>query len=220
MDILLIEDDARVADFIMRGLQAEGYAVQWVRTGRAGLAAAEGFSRSCAAQTSTGVVILDVLLPELDGLPLCQMLRQRGHHVPVLMLSAMGESHERVDGLRRGADDYLTKPFDFDELLARIEALMRRADAGPGKRRVTLKVATRPAPAHPGASVMLEGAVVGTVTSGAWGYRVGMNLAYAYLAPEHAGQGTRLQIDICGEMVGATVIAPSPYDPGHMILRA
>ncbi len=126
MDILLIEDDARVADFVMRGLQAEGYGVQWVRTGRAGLAAAETFSRGCVSQQSAGVVILDVLLPEMDGLTLCQMLRRRGHHVPVLMLSAMGESHERVDGLRRGADDYLTKPFDFEELLARIEALMRR----------------------------------------------------------------------------------------------
>lgn len=138
MDILLIEDDARVADFVMRGLQAEGYAVQWVRTGRAGLAAAEDFSRSCAAQPSTGVVILDVLLPELDGLTLCQMLRQRGHHVPVLMLSAMGESHERVDGLRRGADDYLTKPFDFDELLARIEALMRRARGADAPKPVSI----------------------------------------------------------------------------------
>ena len=127
MEILLIEDDPRVADFVMRGLQAEGYALQWVRTGRAGLAAAEAFARDCRQRGAAGVVILDILLPELDGLSLCQMLRQRGHQVPVLMLSAMGESHERVDGLRRGADDYLPKPFDFDELLARIEALMRRA---------------------------------------------------------------------------------------------
>jgi DNA-binding response OmpR family regulator len=143
MDILLIEDDPRVADFVMRGLQAEGYALQWVRTGRAGLAAAEAFSRDCLQRAVPGVVILDVLLPELDGLSLCQMLRQRGHQVPVLMLSAMGESHERVDGLRRGADDYLPKPFDFDELLARIEALMRRAlpqaaPRAPGIGRVVL----------------------------------------------------------------------------------
>jgi DNA-binding response OmpR family regulator len=126
MEILLIEDDPRVADFVTRGLQAEGYSVQWIRTGRTGLAAADAFSRDCAQRGVAGVVILDILLPELDGLSLCQMLRQRGQQVPVLMLSAMGESHERVDGLRRGADDYLTKPFDFDELLARIEALMRR----------------------------------------------------------------------------------------------
>lgn len=126
MDILLIEDDPRVSDFLVRGLQAEGYAVQLVKTGRAGLAAAEAFSRECAQQTRAGVIILDIMLPEMDGLTLCQILRQRGHQVPVLMLSAMGESNERVDGLRRGADDYLVKPFDFDELLARIEALMRR----------------------------------------------------------------------------------------------
>lgn len=143
MDILLIEDDVRVADFLMRGLQAEGYAVQWIRTGRAGLTAAETFSRDCAQREGQGVVILDILLPELDGLSLCQMLRQRGHQVPVLMLSAMGESHERVDGLRRGADDYLAKPFDFDELLARVEALMRRAQRPavtkqPGIGRITL----------------------------------------------------------------------------------
>ncbi|QLF71653.1 response regulator transcription factor (plasmid) [Peteryoungia desertarenae] len=126
MNILLIEDDVRVADFLVRGLQAEGYGTNWVRSGKEGLAAAEAFARDCERQDLPGVVILDVLLPELDGLSLCQMLRKRNHQVPILMLSAMGESHERADGLRRGADDYLAKPFDFDELLARIEALMRR----------------------------------------------------------------------------------------------
>jgi DNA-binding response OmpR family regulator len=131
MDILLIEDDPRVADFLMRGLQAEGYGMQWVQNGRTGLAAAESFARDCRQNAAAGVIILDVLLPELDGLSLCQRLRQRGHTVPVLMLSAMGETHDRVDGLRRGADDYLAKPFDFDELLARIEALMRRAQPAP-----------------------------------------------------------------------------------------
>lgn len=127
MDILLIEDDPRVADFLTRGLRAEGYAVELRNCGPSGLKAAEAFARDCEARGAAGVVILDVLLPGMDGLNLCQMLRQRGHHVPVLMLSALGESRERIDGLRRGADDYLSKPFDFDELLARIEALMRRA---------------------------------------------------------------------------------------------
>lgn len=129
MNILLIEDDVRVADFLQRGLQAEGYTVTWFRNGREGFAAVETFARTCATENLAGVVILDVMLPELDGLSLCQMLRQRNHQVPVLMLSAMGESQERADGLRRGADDYLAKPFDFDELLARIEALMRRTKA-------------------------------------------------------------------------------------------
>jgi DNA-binding response OmpR family regulator len=127
MQILLIEDDARVADFLLRGLQAEGYSVQWVRNGRLGLAAGETFARECAQTAVAGVMIMDIMLPELDGLSLCQMLRQRGVQLPVLMLSAMGETSDRVDGLRRGADDYLPKPFEFDELLARIEALMRRA---------------------------------------------------------------------------------------------
>jgi DNA-binding response OmpR family regulator len=143
MDILLIEDDTRVADFLVRGLRAEGYGVHWERTGRAGLSAAEAFSRSCKVDTIAGVVILDIMLPEIDGLTLCQMLRQRGHDVPVIMLSAMGKSQERIDGLRRGADDYLVKPFEFEELLARIEALMRRSNrpavaAAPAIGRITL----------------------------------------------------------------------------------
>lgn len=143
MEILLIEDDTRVADFLVRGLRAEGYGVEWFQNGRTGLAAAEAFSRHCTQQSSAGVVILDIMLPELDGLTLCQMLRQRGHDVPVIMLSAMGESQERIDGLRRGADDYLVKPFEFDELLARVEALMRRSNkpnaaAAPTIGRITL----------------------------------------------------------------------------------
>jgi DNA-binding response OmpR family regulator len=127
MEILLIEDDPRVADFLTRGLRAEGYGVELRSCGPSGLKAAEAFARDCAARGAAGVVVLDVLLPGMNGLDLCQMLRRRGHQIPVLMLSALGESRERVDGLRRGADDYLAKPFDFDELLARIEALMRRA---------------------------------------------------------------------------------------------
>ncbi len=127
MKILLVEDEPRVADFLLRGLKAEGYSVQWVKNGRDGLAAAEAFAKDCAQSGTAGVLVLDIMLPELDGLSLCQMFRQRGFDLPVLMLSAMGETPDRVDGLRRGADDYLAKPFEFDELLARIEALMRRA---------------------------------------------------------------------------------------------
>ena len=138
MEILLVEDDLRVADFLQRGLQAEGYHVQWVKNGRDGLAAASTFARDCAQSNVAGVMILDIMLPELDGLSLCQMLRQRGVQLPVLMLSAMGETSERVDGLRRGADDYLPKPFEFDELLARIEALMRRARQPAQEKPVTI----------------------------------------------------------------------------------
>lgn len=131
MDILLIEDDARVADFLRRGLTAEGYGVRHCACGTEGLAAAEAFSRACAAAGRAGVILLDVMLPGLDGLELCEVFRRRGHRVPVLILSALGSSRERVEGLRRGADDYLPKPFDFDELLARIEALGRRARPAP-----------------------------------------------------------------------------------------
>lgn len=126
MEILLIEDDPRVADFLTRGLRAEGYGVQWIRNGRDGLAAAQTFAKACQASAGPGVIILDVMLPDLDGLSLCQAFRQRGFQLPILMLSAMGSTSDRIDGLRRGADDYLAKPFEFDELLARIEALMRR----------------------------------------------------------------------------------------------
>ncbi len=131
MEILLIEDDPRVADFLHRGLLAEGHAVTHCACGRTGLAAAEEFARACQQGGQPGVVLLDVMLPGLDGLALCDVLRRRGHDVPILMLSALGDSQERVAGLRRGADDYLPKPFDFDELLARIDALGRRAGRKP-----------------------------------------------------------------------------------------
>lgn len=131
MDILLIEDDARVADFLRRGLTAEGYGLRHIACGTEGLGAAEAFARDCAAAGRQGVILLDVMLPGLDGLALCEVLRRRGHRIPVLILSALGSSRERVEGLRRGADDYLPKPFDFDELLARIEALGRRSVPDP-----------------------------------------------------------------------------------------
>jgi DNA-binding response OmpR family regulator len=131
MDILLIEDDPRVADFLCRGLAAEGHSVKHCPCGQTGLKAAEAFARACQQGGMSGVVLLDVMLPGLDGLDLCDMLRRRGHDVPILMLSALGDSRERVAGLRRGADDYLPKPFDFDELLARLDALARRGRARP-----------------------------------------------------------------------------------------
>lgn len=118
MNILVVEDDARVADFLLRGLRAEGYRVELARNGADGLA--------MARTTEPAILILDLMLPGLSGLELCQTLRAEGHHVPVLILSALGNTSDKVQGLRLGADDYLTKPFAFEELLARIEALMRR----------------------------------------------------------------------------------------------
>ena len=118
MGLLLVEDDARVADFLTRGLEAEGYAVAHAADGPQGLqrATAEPFD----------VLILDVMLPGFSGRELCQRLRAQGITTPVLMLTALDATEDKVEGLRGGADDYLTKPFDFDELLARIEALIRR----------------------------------------------------------------------------------------------
>ncbi|MDR6216107.1 response regulator transcription factor [Paracidovorax wautersii] len=118
MNILVVEDDARVADFLTRGLRAEGYTVELARTGPEGLALARA--------ADSGVLVLDLMLPGLNGLELCQTLRAEGCQLPVLMLSALNETEDKVNGLRLGADDYLTKPFVFDELLARIEALLRR----------------------------------------------------------------------------------------------
>jgi DNA-binding response OmpR family regulator len=118
MNILVVEDDGLVADLLLRVLGAEGYRVQLARTGPEGLA--------LARNSDLSLLLLDLMLPGLSGLELCQTLRAEGHHVPVLMLTALSNTQDKVSGLRLGADDYLTKPFAFEELLARIEALLRR----------------------------------------------------------------------------------------------
>lgn len=120
--VLLVEDDARVAAFLRRGLEAEGYAVDTAADGPAALAMARA--------AAYALVLLDRRLPTLDGLEVCRALREEGCAALVLMLTARGALQDRVEGLRGGADDYLAKPFAFDELLARMQALLRRA-AGP-----------------------------------------------------------------------------------------
>jgi len=119
MNLLIVEDDVRVSDFLERGLGAEGYNVSVCRDG------AEALQLARAGEW--GLMILDVMLPGMNGLDLLQTLRCEGSQVPVLMLTAMGSLEDKVAGLRLGADDYLTKPFAFDELVARLEALRRRA---------------------------------------------------------------------------------------------
>ena len=116
--ILLIEDDARIADFLRRGLSAEGYVVEVATTGPDGLARAR--------TGEAALIILDLMLPGLGGLDLCQTLRAEGRHAAILMLTAMDSTADKVRGLRLGADDYMVKPFDFEELLARLVALQRR----------------------------------------------------------------------------------------------
>jgi DNA-binding response OmpR family regulator len=119
MSLLLVEDDERVRRFVVQGLEAEGYAVAVASDG------AQGFA--LARSEPFEVLILDVMLPNYSGRELCRHLRSAGVNTPILMLTALDAVEDKVDGLRSGADDYLTKPFDFDELLARIEALIRRA---------------------------------------------------------------------------------------------
>jgi DNA-binding response OmpR family regulator len=123
--LLVVEDEQRVASFLVKGLRANGYGVEWVSTGRDALRR--------AADADVCMVILDLGLPDLDGLEVLESLRKRGATVPVLVLSARGRVNDRVKGLDLGADDYLAKPFAFEELLARIRANLRpRADASAG----------------------------------------------------------------------------------------
>ncbi len=121
MKILVIEDDPRIASFLERGLTAEGFHVAVERDGRDGLERALG--------DEFDLIILDRMLPYLDGLDVCRRLREEGHSVYILMLTARDTLQDKIAGLKGGADDYLTKPFAFDELLARIGALQRRRAA-------------------------------------------------------------------------------------------
>jgi two-component system, OmpR family, response regulator len=127
--LLLVEDDRKLARTLVRGLEREGYAVASAWTGDEALAR--------AAERDYDVVVLDLLLPGTDGHAVCQALRRRDRWVPVLMLTALGAVEDRIRGLDAGADDYLVKPFDFGELLARLRALIRR---GPLERPTAIEV--------------------------------------------------------------------------------
>ncbi len=123
MTVLIVEDDVRTAEFVAKGLRQAGYSVEHATDGRTGLGWA-----------STGrfdVAIVDVMLPKLDGISLIQELRQRGVQTPVIVLSAKRSVDDRIAGLQAGSDDYLVKPFSFSELLARVQALIRRVSAIP-----------------------------------------------------------------------------------------
>ena len=117
---LVIEDEVDTAHFVCKGLKEAGYTVTWCRDGAEGL--------HLASSEQWGVIILDRMLPgNIDGLSIIKTIRELGKTTPVLILSALASPDERVRGLRGGGDDYLTKPFAFSELLARLEALMRRS---------------------------------------------------------------------------------------------
>jgi two-component system OmpR family response regulator len=119
MRLLLVEDDARAASFILKGLKENGYAVDHVTDGEQGL--------HMAVSESYDAAIIDIMLPKLDGLTLISELRRKKSALPVIVLSARGSTDDRVKGLQTGSDDYMTKPFAFSELLARVQALLRRA---------------------------------------------------------------------------------------------
>jgi heavy metal response regulator len=118
MRILLVEDEKNVAAFIKKGLEEEYYVVDVAEDGAGGLL--------MATSNEYDLMVLDIMLPEINGIELCRRLRERGIKAPILMLTAIDSVNSKVEGLESGADDYLTKPFAFSELLARIKALLRR----------------------------------------------------------------------------------------------
>lgn len=122
MRALVIEDDPKIASFVVNGLKQNGFAVDHVRDGDEG--------HSLAAGVSYDVLVVDIMIPGMDGLSLVRRLRKEGYRAPVIVLSARASVEDRVRGLQAGADDYLTKPFAFSELLARVQALIRRATQG------------------------------------------------------------------------------------------
>ena len=130
MRILVVEDDKKIASFIVNGLKQSGYAVDLAGDGEQGLALAQTIAYDA--------VVVDVMLPKLDGLGLVQQLRAHGARAPVLILSAKASVDDRVRGLQAGGDDYLTKPFAFSELLARIQALIRRSTQAPEPTRLVV----------------------------------------------------------------------------------
>ncbi len=123
MRILVIEDDTETAGYITRGLKEHGHVVDQAADGKDGL--------FLALENDYDTIILDRMLPALDGLSVLKTLRSSGQRTPVIILSALGEVDDRVEGLKAGGDDYLVKPFAFSELLARIEALLRRGEMKP-----------------------------------------------------------------------------------------
>jgi len=129
--VLLIEDDTEAARFLVKGLQESGYTVDHAADGR------EGLFRATEGQFD--LVVTDRMLPHLDGLAVIELMRRKGLTTPVLVLSALGSVDDRVTGLKAGGDDYLTKPFAFAELLARIEALLRRRSSAPQATRLKVE---------------------------------------------------------------------------------
>jgi two-component system OmpR family response regulator len=130
MRILLVEDDQKIASFVVKGLKSAGYAIDHASDGEEGL--------HLALTEPYDAAILDIMLPKLDGLAVIERMRKGKLSTPVIILSAKGSVDDRVRGLQRGGDDYLTKPFAFSELLARVQALIRRASSASEPTRLTV----------------------------------------------------------------------------------
>ncbi|MGO9932004.1 MAG: response regulator transcription factor, partial [Steroidobacteraceae bacterium] len=133
MHILIVEDDEVALDFLAKALRQAGHTVDVAGNGLEGL--------HMASSIAVDLAIVDRMLPKLDGLALVQSLRATGRKMPVLILSALGDVDDRITGLRAGGDDYLTKPYHMSELLARIDALARRGEAGNAEANTKLKLA-------------------------------------------------------------------------------
>jgi two-component system OmpR family response regulator len=129
MRILLVEDDSKIASFIIKGMKEAGYAVDHASDGNEGL--------TLALTEPYDTAIIDIMLPKLDGLSLIEEMRKNKVTTPVIILSVKGSVEDRVKGLQTGSDDYLTKPFAFSELLARVQALIRRASGVTEPTRIT-----------------------------------------------------------------------------------
>lgn len=130
MRLLLIEDDLKIVSFVSKGFKEAGFIVEHAGDGKAGL--------QMALMSSYDIAVVDIMLPGLDGLSIIDELRQRRNKLPVIILSAKRSLDERIEGLQAGGDDYLTKPFAFTELLARVQALIRRASAIPEPTGITV----------------------------------------------------------------------------------
>jgi dimethylglycine dehydrogenase len=179
----------------------------------------------------SGELAYEIHVPNASLYAAYLALRKAGEAYGLKLFGARAVDSMRLEkGFLHWKADLLTEFDPFETALDRFvklekgdfigkDTLQRRKAEGPRKKLVTLKVEADHAPAHGGASLMRDGKVVGTVTSGDWGHRVQMNLAYAFVEPDLSAEGSTMQIDLYGDLVNATVIAPSPYDPDYTLMR-
>ncbi len=180
----------------------------------------------------SGELAYEIHVPNASLYAAYLALRQAGEALGLKVFGARAVESMRIEkGFLHWKADLITEFDPFETGLDRFvkldkgdfvgrDALLRRHENGPQRKLVTLQISAQHAPAHSGSSLMRGGGVVGTITSGDWGHRVGMNLAYAFVSPELAETGSTMQLDLSGDLVEATVIDPSPYDPDHLRIRS